>query len=65
MKNTVLDKIESRVIKGKEPLVVLSLRDWKIIEDVIYETSSPQLLKSIEESRRAYKKGKAVAYKPA
>jgi len=56
-----LDKIESRVIKGKEPLVVLSLRDWKIIEDIIYESSSPQLLKSIKESRQAYKKGKEFA----
>ena len=64
MKNTnVLEKIEHRVLKGKTPLVVLPLEDWKIIEDIISEISSPNLLKGITKARKDYKKGKAVEYK--
>lgn len=64
MKNTsVLEKIEHRILKGRTPLVVLPLEEWKIIEDIISEISSPKLLKSINQARKDYKKGKAVEYK--
>lgn len=59
----VLEKIEHRVIKGKTPFVVLPLEEWKIIEDIISEISSPNLLKSIAKARKDYKKSKTVEYK--
>lgn len=63
MKNTnVLEKIEHRVLRGKTPLVVLPLEEWKIIEDIISEISSPNLLRSIAKARKDYKRGKAVEY---
>jgi len=63
MKNTnVLEKIEHRVFKGKTPFVILPLEEWKIIEDIISEISSPNLIKSISKARKDYKKGKAIEY---
>lgn len=64
MKNvSVLEKIDHRILKGKTPLVVLPLEEWKIIEDIISEISSPNLLKSIAKARKDYKKSKTVEYK--
>ncbi|MBI4087268.1 MAG: hypothetical protein HY434_00345 [Candidatus Liptonbacteria bacterium] len=59
---TLLKNIETKIKKSNSPLVVLSLAEWRQIEDVIRELSSPRLLESIEDARNDYKKGKAVAY---
>lgn len=63
---SVLEKIEKRIkIKsGPQPEVVLSLLDWRLIEDMILELSSPQLIKSIRKAREDYVLGKGVQYKP-
>lgn len=60
---TLLKNIETKIKKGKSPLVVLSLSEWQQIEDVINELSSPQLLKSMTQARDDYKKGKIITYK--
>ncbi len=65
---TLFEQIEKRVKIIKKsptpPTVVLPLRDWEMIEDMILELSSPQLLKSIKKARQDYKKGKGVRYHP-
>lgn len=59
---TVLKNINAQIKKSKSPVVVLSLKEWQHIEDVIRELSSPKLLKTVTQAREDYKKGKAVAY---
>ena len=58
----LLKNIDTQIKKGKSPLVVLSLEEWRQIEDIIGELSSPRLLKSIKKARQDYKKGRAVRY---
>jgi PHD/YefM family antitoxin component YafN of YafNO toxin-antitoxin module len=55
----LLKSIDSKIKKSKSPFVVLPLEEWQQIEDVICELFSPQLLKSIRESRKSYKKAKS------
>lgn len=63
---TIFKQIEKRVriTQEEKPSVILSLRDWEMIGDVIMELSSPKLLTSIEKARQDYKKGKGIAYNP-
>ncbi len=56
---TLLKNINTQIKKEKSPLVILSLDQWQQIEDVISELASPQLLKSIREARKDYKKAKS------
>lgn len=55
-------KVDAEIKRGKSPLVVLSLEEWRQIEDIISELSSPQLLKSVARARLDYKKGRAIPY---
>ncbi|OHB21696.1 MAG: hypothetical protein A2939_04910 [Parcubacteria group bacterium RIFCSPLOWO2_01_FULL_48_18] len=55
---TLLKNINIQIKKERSPLVVLSLNQWQQIEDIISELSSPQLLESIREARKDYKKAK-------
>lgn len=61
-----INKIEQRVkIKyGKKPEVHLSLEDWRQIQDIILELSSPKLLKSIKKAREDYQNKRGILYQP-
>ena len=59
----ILGKIRPRLIKGDTPFVVFSLTEWEVIEDILYEHSSPRLAKSVQQARLDYKKGKVVPLK--
>lgn len=59
---TLLKNIDTQIKKGKSPLVILSLEEWRQIEDIISELSSPRLLKNISKARQDYKKGRAIPY---
>lgn len=63
---TIFKQREKRaqITQEEKPSVILSLRDWEMIGDVIMELSSPKLLTSIEKARQDYKKGKEIAYNP-
>jgi len=59
---TLLKNIDTQIKKGKSPLVILTLEEWRQVEDIINELSSPRLLKSINKARQSYKKGRLIPY---
>lgn len=59
----LIQDIEFRIKKSQSPLVIMSLEEWRQIEDIIEELSSSKLLKDIKKARNDYKKGNGIEYK--
>ncbi|MBI5701417.1 hypothetical protein HZC34_06210 [Candidatus Saganbacteria bacterium] len=57
-KNLILKKL-GRIERLQEEI----LKDWSLVEDIILETTSKQLKKSIRQGRKDHNRGKAVPYR--
>lgn len=63
----LLEKIEQnlKITKGKKPMVLLPLRDWEKIENILEDLEmirSKNFIRSIREARREYKLGKVFQF---
>ena len=60
-----MSAVTQKILKKLEHIESMQkelLSDWELLEDFLFESTSPRLKKEIRQGRKAYQSGKAASY---